>query len=66
MSICLHFLLKTWFFDSYMVELLSRNMGIGSSSSSVRLTKSILNHTAWQVVEVASMYSASANDSDTM
>lgn len=49
-----------------MAELLSRKMGGGSTSSCVRSTRSLLNHTVWYVVEVVVTYSSFADYKDTM
>ena len=49
-----------------MAKLLSQKIGVGSFSSCARSFRSLLNHTVWHVVEVASTYSVSIEDSETM
>ena len=49
-----------------MVELLLQKIGVGSSLSCVRSTRSLLNHIVWHATKVDATYSASANDKDTM
>lgn len=61
-SICLLFLWKTWFFESVMVDLLSRKIWVGSSYSCSNSNIILLIHIVWH----ATVYSSSSDDKVTM
>ena len=62
---CLLFLLKTWFLDNVIAELLSQYIGVGSNFFGDKSLINLLSQTAWHAAEVAATYSASAEDNVT-
>jgi len=65
-SMCLLFLWNTRFLDRAITEVLSQKIGVGSFSVCDISFNILLSHTAWQEAEVATTYSASAKDIETI